>query len=101
VNNWLLKIKTAYWTFQGRRKYRRKQYSEALTYFENVTGAGPVSSVVLAYVGFCLARLERYDEALESYQRALQGNATFGPPKLFSGLALTLALPAFFTENRT
>jgi tetratricopeptide (TPR) repeat protein len=64
--------------FRGRRYYRRKSYSDALRYFEKTTNKGSASSVTLAHVGFCLAKLNRYGEAIEVYQRALQGNVENG-----------------------
>ena len=51
--------------------FRRGEYEEALDHLiraVNLTGDDPV---VLEHVGECLAALERYDEALRSFERAL------------------------------
>jgi tetratricopeptide (TPR) repeat protein len=78
VSTFRLRVLVGFWTFQGRRNYRRKRYSKALKYFNEVISAGSPSDVTLASAAFCLTELKRYEESIDLYQRVVLGHVQHG-----------------------
>jgi len=80
-------VRTKWWLFCGEQKRKRKQYAEALSYFEKVTAVDPLRAFALAQAAFCLNQLERYDETIDAYERALQRAPHYAQVHAHLGLA--------------
>lgn len=58
-------------TLHAKALYQMGEYIKALDCFEQVVAEEPCNYVALGQLALCLTQVNRYDEALESYQRAL------------------------------
>lgn len=58
-------------TLHGKALYQMGAYIKALECFEQVLTAEPKNYIVLCQYALCLTQVNRYDEALDMYQRAL------------------------------
>src|SRR5882757_5904253 len=65
-------VRIKWWLFCGKQKGKRKRYTEALGCFARVAAADPLHAFALAQAAHCLNKLERYDEAIDAYECALQ-----------------------------
>jgi tetratricopeptide (TPR) repeat protein len=71
ANAFLRFAQAKWWLFLGRRKIRRKQYGQALHYFQRVIVEEPGSATALAKAAFCLSCLGKDAEAIRTYNDAL------------------------------
>jgi tetratricopeptide (TPR) repeat protein len=66
----------------------RNQPARALDYYRRITILNPQLAFGFARVGYCLAALRRYDEAIGPYDKALQLSPDYGKVHAHLGLAL-------------
>jgi tetratricopeptide (TPR) repeat protein len=87
VENLLARAKVRWWLFVVRRKRKQGRYAEALEILHKVIAAQPSRALAFVQAGFCLTKLNRYEEALKSCQRALQLAPNYGDAHAHLGLA--------------
>src|SRR5258705_518067 len=87
VENVLARMKVRWWLFIAGRKRKHEHYAEALKILHKVIAAQPNRALAFLQAGFCLAKLNRYEEALHSYERALQIAPNYGEAHAYIGLA--------------
>jgi protein O-GlcNAc transferase len=88
VENFLTTIKIKWWLFVATRKRRHGNYDEALEILQKITKARPDSEFAFVLAAACVAKLDRYVEALDFYERALQLAPDYGDAH--AHLSLTL-----------
>src|SRR5262249_43858956 len=66
------KLQIKWWLFCGRREMARKRPAEAIRNFEKPLAIDPLPVIALAQIGPCLYDLEKYDESLETFRRAIE-----------------------------
>ena len=65
-------MKVRWWLFIARRKRKHEQYAEALELLHKVIAVQPQRALAFLQAGYCLAKLNKEEEALRSYARALE-----------------------------
>jgi tetratricopeptide (TPR) repeat protein len=69
----------------GRNQYRAKDNTGAIETFERALEVDPRNPVILYNLGYVLTQSDRFNEALESLQKALDLNPSFVPAKAALG----------------
>ena len=87
MENLLARMKVRWWLFIVRRKRKHEQYAEALEVLYKVIAVLPQRALAFVQAGFCLAKLNRHEEALRSYARALEIAPNYGEAHAYIGLA--------------
>src|SRR5271154_3089755 len=72
MENLLGRIKGRWLLFNAARKRKRGQYADALEILRKVARVDPDCAVSFIWAGDCLANLNRHQEAIDSYEHALQ-----------------------------
>lgn len=87
VENLLAKVRVHWWLFIAERRRKHQQYAEALEVLQKVIALHPHRALAFVQAGYCLARLNRHEEALHSYERALQVASNYGEAHAYIGQA--------------
>jgi len=65
-------LQIKWWLFRGKRERIRENPARAIKYFERVLAINPFHAFALAQIGSCHYDLQRYDEALNAFNQALE-----------------------------
>jgi tetratricopeptide (TPR) repeat protein len=86
MENWLTRIKGKWWLLSAARKRKRGEYAGALEILRKITKADPDCAVAFIWAGYCLSNLNRHQEAIDSYEHALQLVPHYGDAHAFLSL---------------
>jgi len=81
-------LKTEFLMMRGKLHLRRKNYEAALKCYREVTQLRPQYAMAFAKLGYCLAALERYQDAAVAFGCALQIRPDFTSVNAHLSLAL-------------
>jgi tetratricopeptide (TPR) repeat protein len=79
-------VKIRWWMFIAGRKRKYEQYAEALEVLHKVIAAQPQRALAFVQAGYCLAKLNRHEEAFRSYARALEIAPNYGEAHAYMGI---------------